>query len=203
MAELSQFQVEDGIYHQAADRTHTVVRLTMHEIELIEGELNVRGTDWIKADRSGARYIRPDGYAGAPTAELVGTPLGWVGTSWIMQPRRELWLPRETTLEWAVYNLEVAEGVGPDAPAWLSLRVPSPDTDGLGGLIPFSAPGRPRRWAKMMNGHSLVLIEGTGPAGAPRYQVVIDSALLTRLDGEPVLFTDLADALYNAEMEIT
>jgi hypothetical protein len=175
----------------------------MHEIELIEGELNVRGTDWVQADRSGTRYVRPDGYAGAPTAELVGTPLGWIGTSWIMQPRRELWLPRETTLAWAVYHLEIAEGLGADAPAWLPLRVPGPDdTDGFGGLIPFNAPGRPRRWAKMMNGHALMFIEGTGPAGALRYQVVIDSALLTARDGEPMLFTSLAEAVYVGGMEV-
>jgi hypothetical protein len=174
----------------------------MHETETIEDELNVRSTDWVQTDRAGIRHVRLGGYAGAPTGELVATALGWVGTSWLMQPRREIWLPREITLEWAVHHLETAEGLGQDAPAWLPLS--QPGANGMGDLIPLRvAPGHPRRWAKAVNGHTVMLIEAAGPAGAARYQVVIDSVVLTERDGMPVSFDDLVDALYTADMEVT
>ena len=173
----------------------------MHETEVNDGDLNVRSTDWIQADRSGTRHVRLDGYGGAPTAELIATPLGWIGTSWIMQPPRTTMLPREDTLEWAVYRLENAEAEGQDALAWLPLKVPEHVTE-VGSLSPFSSPGRPRRWAKMLNNHLLVIIEATGAAGRLRYLMVIDGVLLTCHDGEPLWFDDITDALYHAEEDI-
>jgi hypothetical protein len=174
----------------------------MHEIEVIEGDLNVRSTDWIQADRCGARFVRLDGYGGAPTAELLTSPLGWIGTSWIMQPPRTAVFPRENTLEWAVYRLENAEAAGQEAPTWLPLKLPE-HVAGVGGLFPLSSAGRPRRWAKMLNNHYLVIIEATKAAGTLRYLAVIDGVLLTCRDGEPLWFDDLVDALYHAEEEIS
>lgn len=51
----------------------------MHELEVIEGELIVRATDWLADRRHGTRHVRYGGYLGAPTAELVLTGLGWSG----------------------------------------------------------------------------------------------------------------------------
>lgn len=168
----------------------------MHELEVIEGELIVRATDWLADRRHGTRHVRYGGYLGAPTSELVLTGLGWVGTTWLLQPARQAVLSPSLSVETAVRQFELAEAAGASAPLWVPLR---PEVLMEASHWKQGPPGARVVWRGMVRGDAVMVIEALGPLGVPCFLIALDGVPLTGSGGAPILYEEEMDALYAAE----
>ena len=167
----------------------------MHEIEHLDGDLNdtvVRGTDWVWSGPDRARYVRPTGYRGTRTAELVFTPLGWIGISYLLTPHRTGWF-RPTAMadrraDAAAYALELAEAAGHGSPVWLPLR-PAHVPEGWHGGGDY--PGQHRSYMRMVDNQVVTVVE----VCPSHFIAMIGDVLMTAHDGNPILFDSPADVL--------
>jgi hypothetical protein len=164
-----------------------------------EGIVQLHGSGWLATDAGGARYARFDGHSTSPTAELIATPLGWVGRSWRMSPTRTAVFESGWDIAWAVMMLELAEQAGQSSASWAPLEDHG-SPSGAEGLHAFHQPGHPGRWGKMLDGRYFTYIERPIHGGQSQFMAAVDGIVVTR-NGAVRVFESLAMAIYNMEKE--
>jgi hypothetical protein len=170
----------------------------MHKVSYYDGDAVIDWHDWSQADPTGIRYVRRDGYEAAITAELIRTAIGWVGTSWRLQPVRSTIPIQAECLDWAVRTMELAEQEGHASATW------APRTKGADGILgerSDTEPGTPRQEYRMHKGRAYIYLERFGSAGTSCWTVHISGEIQLDAAGGPMFFDNLEDAIEFYERE--
>lgn len=124
---------------------------------------------WRSGGQTGQHFIRPNGFQGARTAELIAVKGGFVGHTYRLLPRRSTWFPCDARVDDMIGLTEVAEWQGSDSPVW--------------------SPAAPQRrpasaWSNGCETHAgIFVVDQTD--GSETYEVEINGAVVCAHPGAP------------------
>jgi hypothetical protein len=151
--------------------------------------------DWVRVMAPDGHwyFVRPGGYRGAPTAELMPMSFGWLASSWIVQPARSALLSRHLSLREAIDTLKTAEDEGQKSSIWLPREALDLESEKNRGLQ--WRPGNIPRYQFIFDSYASCLIyEVQSGGGITSFAVVFNGDIVTEDDGNPCLFDTIKQA---------